>query len=788
MLSVRAELEKVNKEKERQRKIAEKDRKAQARLEKKALLAESKKEVEPQPETTPVPINEDEKKDEVVLKDSRREKSGVKSKSIKPEIKSKESKSNKDSLKSSKKDEVKKEKEDRTKMERDKKLKEKEEKEERLKIEKEKKLKEKAEKEEQKQDQIQKEKEERRKQKEDQDKMSKVKENKMEPKPNKPTEQLRTKKQASDDQMKLKNKENTSKHLKTLADEKQKEEAFAKMALVKSERNINKPKEEATVQESTKPKEQPTIKELNINKIKLRKGSSDDLILQLVKIKQAEEKKMKIKPVRLSDLNVSSCTIKAHLRHKLRRGVDCTICEDSELELDMDNVLYNQNREKEPNSIIIGDRILKNRIPYIEKPPKGMLFEPLFFKSQFQEEDSTVKDDKEKKSAKKPPAPIRHTEQETAKGVIRYALSDRSFIDKGWTMLPTEKVVRKMNVYRMRPAHPEFDWFEHNKNKKLMLHDTGEKLAEFDDNGKGRWFYRNGRKALDYYDAEEINAQQRFVIYSNGEPDERGRARPYTILATFDYLGNGIVFDHSGKIRLKYNQTEGVVLDRDIGPVSHWKWHTLNDPPVLQQVMIDTQMAHKDPDILKLGGHGDDKPRNDNEEMLAIEFDNFIKEKSKKLTQKFKPFQIKMKALKINENFSLKVLDQATVYLIFRDGSANLKLNIGMILDHKEIVDTDTAEVGEVSNSLERFPARTDSLAGLQQSVAYAQRIERARLERERRLRPSQSCASADKLTAGASRPLRTPFRTATSNTSTHTTECFCRCRKPSLKNIYYDT
>lgn len=47
----------------------------------------------------------------------------------------------------------------------------------------------------------------------------------------------------------------------------------------------------------------------------------------------------------------------------------------------------------------------------------------------------------------------------------------------------------------------------------------------------------------------ELNAQQRFVIYSSGEPDERGRAQPYTLLATFDYLGNGIVFDHGGKIR-----------------------------------------------------------------------------------------------------------------------------------------------------------------------------------------------------------------------------------------------
>lgn len=59
-----------------------------------------------------------------------------------------------------------------------------------------------------------------------------------------------------------------------------------------------------------------------------------------------------------------------------------------------------------------------------------------------------------------------------------------------------------MNVYRMRPAHPEFDWFKHNKSKQIMLYNTGEKLAEFDDNGLGRWFYRNGCIALEYYNAE----------------------------------------------------------------------------------------------------------------------------------------------------------------------------------------------------------------------------------------------------------------------------------------------
>ncbi|KAJ8735456.1 hypothetical protein PYW07_007076 [Mythimna separata] len=333
----------------------------------------------------------------------------------------------------------------------------------------------------------------------------------------------------------------------------------------------------------------------------------------------------------------------------------------------------------------------------------------------------------------------------------------------------------------LRPAYSYHDWFEHNKNKRLMTYDTGEKLAELDDNGRGRWYYKSGRLALDYYNTEEINAKQRFVVYSSGEPDERGRTHPITVLATFDYLGNGVVFDYAGKIRLKYNQIEGVVLDRSIGPVSHWKWHTLYDPQVLQQVMIGTQLSQMDlDDSLQLELPADMKTLPDNEEMSA----NFIKEKSKKISQKYKPFQINMKALKINEYFSLKVLDQATVYLIFKHGSINLKLNIGMVLEQKEIVETKTAEESEVSNSLERFPARTDSLARLQRSVAHAQRYERLHAEREHRLLPLEPCASVDLHTAAASPPRRLLLSAVPTGSSINT---MFRKRKPS-NNLYYDT
>ncbi|XP_073957766.1 uncharacterized protein isoform X2 [Choristoneura fumiferana] len=543
---------------------------------------------------------------------------------------------------------------------------------------------------------------------------------------------------------------------------------------------------------SKKPESPPPPKDLAFKDVKVRKQSGDDLILRLVKLKQNEPRHRE--SYRFSRMHLPDIFIKTHARHKCK-DPKCPVCRNSELGLDYDECLIaaaHTYKPEEITDIIIGEKIYKNTTPY-RKPQEKEKETMVEFVDETECTVTVKKEDEVMQESLKETVQTKQLkgkndlfDPDSSKGVIRYALSDRAFIDKGWTMLPTEKVVRKMNVYRMRPAHPEFDWFEHNKYKRLMEYDTGEKLAEFDDNGRGRWFYRSGKLALDYYDAEEINAQQRFVVYSSGEPDERGRTRPRTILATFDYLGNGIVFDHAGKIRLKYNQTEGVLLDRSIGPVSQWKWHTLNDPPVLQQVMIDTQMPYKDPTIMKLGGPGSAKKRVDNEEMLAIEFDNFIKEKSRKLTQKFKPFQIRMKALKINEYFSLRVLDQASVYLLYRDGTTNLKINMGMILDHKEIVDTDTADVGDVSNSMERLPARTDSLAILQQAVAQAQSEERSRVRHERRLhKPADPCASAERLTAAASRPLRPPLVTASGTTVS--SKCPCKLRKPP-SNLYYDT
>lgn len=235
---------------------------------------------------------------------------------------------------------------------------------------------------------------------------------------------------------------------------------------------------------------------------------------------------------------------------------------------------------------------------------------------------------------------------------------------------------------------------------------------------------------------------------------------------------------------------EGVILDKELGPYSHWKWHSLNEPPVLQHVMIDTQLEQKDPAILKLGKNEQRRSRAVQEDMIAIEFDNFIKEQNKKLKTKFNVFQIKMKALKINRYFSLRILDQTKVYLTFHDGTTTLKLNMGMIINNEEIIDHDTTEVGQVVTPVDVLPARTDSMAGLQRRVAYARQFECSRIKHELKLHPKVELNSKnDHSKAFLSRPLRPPVCAAPSaSSSAITPSTQCGRRKKCTVNLYYDT
>ncbi|CAH2103612.1 unnamed protein product [Euphydryas editha] len=279
-------------------------------------------------------------------------------------------------------------------------------------------------------------------------------------------------------------------------------------------------------------------------------------------------------------------------------------------------------------------------------------------------------------------------------GVVLYQLSNREFIDKGWTKLPTTKIMRRMNVYKMMPAYTEFDWFKNHKDQKALFYDSREKLAEIYEDGCGKWFYKNGCLALEYYSDPEIYLEKRCTIYSLENEKDLNRKKIVNILACFDYLGNGIVYDNDGNVRLKYNQSEGLVIDKKIGPPGRWKWHRLNEPPVLYSVVVDTFVKDKPYQNFIKSNENNIK---ESDTMANIELDNLQREQANKMLKEYNSFQIRIKVVKINEYFTLRIINQAKIYLQFRHEHICFKLNLGMWLKKKEIVDINVAEISEVS-------------------------------------------------------------------------------------------
>lgn len=164
-----------------------------------------------------------------------------------------------------------------------------------------------------------------------------------------------------------------------------------------------------------------------------------------------------------------------------------------------------------------------------------------------------------------------------------------------------------------------------------------------------------------------------------------------------------------------------MVVDEKIGPVGRWKWHNLNDPPVLMPKYVDTHLVNKAEQL-------DDEPTADEEDkpdidmMLSIELDNFIKEKANKLLLKYKPFRIKPKFIKINDQFSLRVIDQANITLHFNDVQNYIKLNLGMSLISDNILGTEGVEVTQVMTPFDRVIPKSESVENLKKLLAAARK------------------------------------------------------------------
>ncbi|CAG9581258.1 unnamed protein product [Danaus chrysippus] len=177
-----------------------------------------------------------------------------------------------------------------------------------------------------------------------------------------------------------------SKLRKTQEDEIKKKEAelkFKSLKETKEEEKIQKPAIKKVV-------EKPQTKELNIDQIKIRRPSPDDLILKLVKLKQSQDSKPKERPTRMSQINLPEKIILSHNKtHKIIKNDNCVICLDSDLDLDIENIMLNEGKSDKSNEIIIGPKIFRYKSPLVLKT-EDVANRPLFFTSKPTEDDAAL--------------------------------------------------------------------------------------------------------------------------------------------------------------------------------------------------------------------------------------------------------------------------------------------------------------------------------------------------------------------------------------------------------------
>ncbi|XP_050683823.1 uncharacterized protein LOC126978792 [Leptidea sinapis] len=396
--------------------------------------------------------------------------------------------------------------------------------------------------------------------------------------------------------------------------------------------------------------------------------------------------------------------------------------EISQEEKSSDTVLECLPRRSSARRLIFGCKILKKA--RLKSQSVGS-FTPLLFKCQYNFLSNETLSQKVSKTGSKELHAMANAEilqQDTPRGITQYMLSNRKFIENGVTILPTSKIMRKMYVFKMEPVDPKLNWFYVYRNEVLKYYDTGELLAKIYSSERGILFYKNGLKALDFRPSAELDVGQIYLIFGCNDNTNLHEKKPFSIVACFDQMGNGIVYDHCGKVRLKYNQTEGIVLDKKIGPHTRWQWHCLNDPPDLVHVHLEKYES-------KLQNNYDRKAatKTFHADMVAIELENIARQKASKMATKFRPYQIRMKVVKLNDYISLRILNQSNIYILFRNGKTRLKLNVGMKLKVDEIIDMQTSDVSEVFTPYDKgIPILHESSQDIQDFIKEAELFQKS--------------------------------------------------------------
>ncbi|PBC27518.1 hypothetical protein APICC_08441 [Apis cerana cerana] len=230
---------------------------------------------------------------------------------------------------------------------------------------------------------------------------------------------------------------------------------------------------------------------------------------------------------------------------------------------------------------------------------------------------------------------------------IKYQLSNPLFVKLGWTVLPVSKIMRKVIEYQTNPAKPHLD--------------------------------------------------------CPGGKDFMGVKRKSQIIAVFDTMGNGAVFDEEGKTRISFNQIGGVWQDNPTGIPLTWRWDIFERTPILESVYVEKSAAHLEKYFYSptmkmfrsnkastpsLVSRTKEKKTEDAKPVVEEEYYE-EKEEEEEKAQEVETEQIyssdacylKPIFVQMNDYMSLKILNRRTVTLRFLANTKNVRIELGTILN-----------------------------------------------------------------------------------------------------------
>ncbi|XP_063232162.1 uncharacterized protein LOC134536339 [Bacillus rossius redtenbacheri] len=140
-------------------------------------------------------------------------------------------------------------------------------------------------------------------------------------------------------------------------------------------------------------------------------------------------------------------------------------------------------------------------------------------------------------------------------GLLRYRLSDPQFLERGWSVIPSERLVARVRTFSSRPARGSSAW---TCPPRPACYRGGAPLCSLGEGeGGATWHYPGGGVA---------------ASLSRGELVVLARGEPRLVLARLHARGDGAVFGPGGEPRLRYTQRGGVLLDPRGRPAMRWAW------------------------------------------------------------------------------------------------------------------------------------------------------------------------------------------------------------------------